>query len=606
MSTDSSRVQALPAIIRWVFKPNPNCTSFQMRLRETYRVNLTRGLVLDVFLALTFITVAFGVDHFISPVSIRTIALGWLALWLLTWAFKLPTARRPKSQASFWATLGYGTTAIAVGMSFGLIDSAVEAPVTVLGSIGIGSGWLLFPQRGWRAAVGPLTSCLALSLAYLATFNFYFPTPYFTLALVAGSCTGIAVGIFGAVSNYYTLRRDYELRLELEEAVDLAKQAVKAKAEFLATMSHEIRTPLNGVIGMVSLLNRTTLDEAQQDYLATVGRSGDALLAIINDILDFSKIEAGQLSLESVDFNLQALAEDVVEITRFSVAEKGLEVQLDWMDGMPQWLLADPTRLRQVIQNLMSNAAKFTKEGGLTLKVSSSRAQEEQINLRVEVIDTGIGISPEQQKLLFQPFSQADASTTRKFGGTGLGLAICMQIVEQMGGRIGVQSKPGEGSCFWFELPVPIGQPQESHNSQPGPALVTPQQDQRVLLVEDNAINRKLAIAILDQLSIPHHIAKDGSEAVAAFSTGHYSLILMDCSMPVMDGYEATQRIRELEKDGPRTPIIALTANALAGDREKALQAGMDDHLSKPYAVEDLQKILAQWMPGQQPTRKAS
>ncbi len=376
---------------------------------------------------------------------------------------------------------------------------------------------------------------------------------------------------------------------------------MKTKAEFLATMSHEIRTPLNGVIGMVSLLKRTKLDDSQKEKLATVGRSGNSLLAIINDILDFSKIEAGQLKLEALDFNLESLAEDMAQITRFSVADKDLEVKVDWVEGTPNWIVSDPTRMRQVIQNFMTNGAKFTEQGSLTLRLSANPTAVDKVNLKVEVIDTGIGIAPEQQKNLFQPFSQADTSTTRKYGGTGLGLAICMQIVEQMGGRIGIQSEVGVGSCFWFEVPVSEGTPQASDEWQQGPVLATPGNDQPVLLVEDNNINRKLAIAILDELSIPHHVAKDGSEAVTAFSTDSYSLILMDCCMPVMDGYEATIEIRKLEKGRPRTPIMALTANALAGDRQKALDAGMDDHLSKPYSVDDLQRLLAKWMPSKRP-----
>jgi signal transduction histidine kinase/CheY-like chemotaxis protein len=598
--------QALPALLSAIFKPNPNCTTFQMRLRETYRINMTRGLVLDLWVALTFWVVALGVDRFLAPVPIKSLILGWAVLWGLTWIFKLPSIRRSECDASLWITLGYGTTAIAVGMSFGLIDRAVQVPITVLGTIGIGGSWMLFPHRGWRAVVGPATSSMALALAYLAVFEFHFPSNYFWLALIAGSATGIIMGVFGSASNYYNAAKDFELRLELEDAVAQAKHAVKAKAEFLATMSHEIRTPLNGVIGMVSLLNRTKLDDSQKEKLATVGRSGNTLLAIINDILDFSKIEAGQLQLETLDFNLKSLAEDMVQITQFGVGEKDLQIQLAWADDTPDWIVGDPTRMRQVIQNLMSNASKFTQAGSVTLKLGAKSKGINQVELMVEVIDTGIGIAPDQQKKLFQPFSQADTSTTRKFGGTGLGLAICMQIVEQMGGQIGIRSEPGKGSCFWFEIPVHIGTEQVAEQAAPGPILATPGKDQCVLLVEDNSINRKLAIAILKELDLPYEVAKDGAEAVATYSTGSFSLALMDCCMPVMDGYEATQKIRQLEKGGPRMPIIALTANALAGDRQKALDAGMDDHLSKPYAVEDLQRVLAKWMPSDRCEKRAS
>jgi hypothetical protein len=387
------------------------------------------------------------------------------------------------------------------------------------------------------------------------------------------------------------------MRRELEKAVDEAETAVRAKAEFLATMSHEIRTPLNGVIGMVSLLSRSELGDEQREQLSTVERSGNALLMIINDILDFSKIEAGQLDLEEVAFDLSTLAKDLRQVAEFSVGGKSLVVGLKVNQDVPKWIIGDPTRLRQVLQNLISNAVKFTPQGRVDLKIRATPTADGKSELNFAVVDTGIGIAHEQQTGLFQPFSQADSSTTRRFGGTGLGLAICRHIVEQMGGKIELQSQPGVGSTFQFQIVVEVATNQQAAATQieVSPSLAVGK-GQRILLVEDNRVNRKLAKAILKSMELPFDVACDGLEAVELYRPERYAAILMDCSMPRMDGYQATRIIRHLEQGKVPTPIIALTANALTGDREKALRAGMDDHLSKPYTVQDLQQVLGRWM----------
>ena len=398
---------------------------------------------------------------------------------------------------------------------------------------------------------------------------------------------------------------------ELHEAKEAALTAAKAKSAFLANMSHEIRTPMNGVLGMLEMIKDTSLSKTQSDLLRTAYASADSLLAIINDILDFSKIEAGKMTIEQIEISVRNVVSDICTLLGGTAREKGLTLSCDIDSDLPGVLIGDPVRLRQVLTNLIGNAVKFTETGEVRVKVNLLRCVENAARVEFSVEDTGIGISRTVLPRLFDEFTQADGSTTRKFGGTGLGLTISRQLVELMGGNINVVSTEGQGSTFSFTLDMTICEhhtrEQESAdhtglkdgNGQQKQDITTFPDSIQVLMAEDNVVNQKVAISMLKKIGIQHiDVARDGREAVSMNSTHTYDLILMDCQMPQMSGYEATGVIRRQEREQqlPPIPIIAMTANAMAEDREKCLAAGMDGYLSKPVKTQELQTTLAQWL----------
>lgn len=497
--------------------------------------------------------------------------------------------RRPVSAEQWFGV--YSVLLVCTSLSWGVMLSAAivrspwspETTMLLLMLIAISMGGLI--------AVAPQKYT---GIAY--QLSVWVPTTIATvyMGLVAMSITLLTMVLYVTVqASHYS--RDYRdsLRreMDLEEAREAAEVASRAKSSFVANISHEIRTPMHGVLGMLDLALAEPLQPGPRSMVETARNSADSMLALLDDILDFSKIEADRMELEAIPFRLTELVEIVRQMLSVTAMQKGLELSVEIGPGVPAVVIGDPVRLRQVLLNLATNAIKFTAEGWVKIRVESNGMEDGTYLLSFLVEDTGIGIPADKQELIFDAFAQADSATTRKFGGSGLGLAICRRLTELMGGQISLVSTPGEGSSFRFTLPFAAGTLAEPSRIE---AISAPLRPLRLLVAEDNLVNQRLVRAILERAGHSVEIASNGALAVERWQTGGFDAILMDLQMPDLGGDEATARIRAAEPPGQRIPIIGLTANANALDRQRCFDVGMDAYLTKPFRPADLLEALAQ------------